>query len=67
MIRASASTLPAWNRKPVSPSRINSRCPPTSEATNMRPWAIASRGLSGVTRSVNGVASLGYASTSINS
>ncbi len=50
---ASASASPALNRKPVSPSRISSRWPPTSEATNIRPCAIASSGFSGVTSSVS--------------
>ena len=47
----SARASPAGNRKPVSPSRISSRWPPTSDATNMRPCAIASSGFSGVTSS----------------
>ena len=52
MARANAAASPAGNRVPVSPWRISSRWPPTSEATNMRPCAIASSGFSGVTISV---------------
>jgi len=50
-IKASAS--PAVKSIPVLPCSIISRCPPTSEAMSMRPFAMASRGFSGVTSSVS--------------
>ena len=44
------------NSVPVTPSVISSRCPPTLLAATSLPCAIASSGLSGVTRSVSRIA-----------
>ena len=48
--------LSGANNIPVSPWVMSSRCPPMLEAATSLPWAIASRGLSGVTSSVRRLA-----------